>query len=178
MKRLLPLALLCMMNAFGASFVFETLPPGGFHSGAPGELIGYGYVLENPDPTRYLLTTNFTAGSFANASVSSLFDFPVLAPGQTISLPFDPNTLAGLFTILLDAGAPIGFVNSGSFVVTGEFYDGDPFNGGTLSEAADDQVAGYEVTVTSAVPEPSFAALTGLIVAAGLLVRSRSSPAR
>lgn len=172
MKRLLALALLCMTSACGASFVFETLPAGGFLPGTPGASLLYGYVLENPDPTRYLLTTNFTAGSFANASVSSLFDFPVLAPGQTISL-FDPNTLAGLFAILLDAGAPVGFVNSGSFVVSGEFYDGDPLNGGAFSAAADDQIAGYEVTVTAAVPEPSFAALTGLILATGLLVRSR-----
>ena len=64
-------------------------------------------------------------------------------------------------------------MNSGSFVVSGEFYDGDPLNGGTFSEAAADQIAGYEVTVTAAVPEPSFAALTGLILATGLLVRSR-----
>ena len=56
MKRFFALALLCMTSACGASFVFETLPAGGFLSGTPGASLLYGnwafsggYVAETGD---------------------------------------------------------------------------------------------------------------------------------
>ena len=60
------------------------------------------------------------------------------------------------------------FVNSGNFTLSGQWYDGDPFNGGNLIADATDTLLPYSATVTgtSSVPEPSsFLLLVSGIVA-------------
>jgi len=57
-----------------------------------------------------------------------------------------------------DEGAPSGFVNSGDFTLSGQWYDGDPFNGGNSLADATDSLLPYTATVTGSlgsVPEPS-----------------------
>ena len=57
-----------------------------------------------------------------------------------------------------DAGAPVGFVNSGNFVLSGEWWTGDPLNGGSFIANAPDIALAYSATVaepTTATPEPS-----------------------
>jgi hypothetical protein len=147
-----------------STFSFQTIPSDGILSGSPGSTLDYGYIIENPDPNLYLMTTNFTAGTFDHATVSSLFDFPVLAPGQTLTVPFDPMSQAGLFEIQLDLNAPNGVVDSGAFVISADFYNGDPSSGGgTFVNSADDQIQGYTVIVT---PEPSYTAATAIVLLA------------
>jgi hypothetical protein len=64
----------------------------------------------------------------------------------------------GLYELLWDVSAPVGFVNSGNFTLSGEWWDGDPLNGGNFIADAPDIALPYLATVgqgSSTVPEPS-----------------------
>jgi len=68
----------------------------------------------------------------------------------------------GLFELQWDQSAPAGFVNSGNFVLSGQWWDGDPLNGGSFIAGAVDTAAAYSATVsspTTSTPEPSGALL-------------------
>jgi hypothetical protein len=75
----------------------------------------------------------------------------------------------GLCELQWDPSAPVGFVNSGDFILSGQWYEGDPFNGGNYIADATDTLLPYSAAVTgsvSGVPEPSsFLLLAGGIVA-------------
>ena len=151
------------------TFSFQILPSGGAVAGPPGSTVGWGYWITNQDPTNWLVTTGVSPGSFQHGAVdTSIFDFPVLGPGQSRIQPYDPTNLLGLFQFTWDPSAPVGFVNSGNVVVSAEFWDGDPFGGGSLLATATDASAAYSVTAIAAgpstVPEPS----TVLLLASGL----------
>jgi PEP-CTERM motif len=104
---------------------------------------------------------------------SSIFDFPILAPGATVTATYNEATFAGLFQLTWDVTAPSGFTNIGTFVLLGQFYDGDPFAGGTPLDTTFQQLASYSATVgTAPVPEPTALLLMGT-GAAGLLLRCR-----
>src|SRR5437870_5514597 len=72
------------------TYTFSISPPGGAIAGPAGSNIGWGYSITNQDPTDWLVTTNFQAGLFQNGTTSALFDFPILSPGSTVTVPFDP----------------------------------------------------------------------------------------
>lgn len=157
-SRLIAILLLCSATPLLAgSFVFTLIPADGVLSGPPGSTLGYGYTLTNPDPVLWLMTTNLSAGSFAFATATSLFDFPILAPGQTVTVPYSQALGTGLYEITIDPGAPDGFINTGAFVLSADFYDGDPLLDSGFNSPADDQVANYRVTSTAStsVPEPN-----------------------
>src|ERR1035437_6525673 len=97
-----------------ADVLFTLLPADGNVFGSPGSTVGWGYSLANNDPTNWFLTILLNSDSFANGTPSLLFDFPIVAPGATVSVPYDPGT-AGLYELTWDIGAPVGFVNSGNF---------------------------------------------------------------
>jgi hypothetical protein len=64
----------------------------------------------------------------------------------------------GVFELQWDPSAPVGFVNSGNFVLSGEWWDGDPLNGGSFIADATDTALPYSAIVgapASGVPEPS-----------------------
>lgn len=124
-------------------------------SAGVGETIGWGYEITN-NSTEYYVSTALNADTFQWALPLALFDFPVLAPGATISQAFVAD-LAGLFQMTWEAAAPDGFVNTGVFVLSGDFYNGDPLSGGSFLAAAPDAVANYTALMQSAtaVPEPS-----------------------
>ena len=67
-----------------------------------------------------------------------------------------------------NASAPGGSVDSGNFVLSAQWYDGDPFNGGNYIADAPDTNAAYSATVigsgATSVPEPGsiFLIITGL----------------
>jgi hypothetical protein len=163
--------LLFLAGPVSADIVFTTIPADGNVSGAPGSLVGWGYSITNTDPSDWFLSTDLNSDSFSNGTPTLLFDFPEVAPGATVTEAFDPMNSIGLFELQWDPSAPIGTVNSGNFVLSGELWDGDPFNGGTFIADALDTSATYTATVTGSggSPEPgSFPLLvSGLAVMIG-----------
>jgi hypothetical protein len=143
-----------------------TLLPGSNISGEAGSTIGWGYTLIN-DSTDWLVLTEISAGGFFNATPDlTLFDFPILAPGTSWSVAYNPTVPQGLFQLTWDALAPVGFTNSGLVVLSAELWDDDPLAGGSFISAAPDSTAAYSATVTARarVPEPA----TWLLMATGL----------
>lgn len=157
---------------------FGLLPADGAISGAPGSTVGWGYTIVNPDPTNWLSLTGSSADVFLNATPdASVFDFPVLMPDSTLSVPY--NGISGFFLLTWDATAATGFVNSGTFVVSAEWYDGDPFANGQFVESAPDQSALYSATVTGGgpvpVPEPASLALLAIGIVGIAITRRRKT---
>src|SRR5579864_6227037 len=111
--------LLSLVCPDSAAILFSVIPADGNVSGPPGSLVGWGYSLMNTDSLNWFLSTNLNSDSFANGTPTSLFDFPTVAPGATVTEAFDPVNSIGLFELQWDAGAPPGFVNSGNFVLSG-----------------------------------------------------------
>lgn len=135
--------------------------------GVAGSTVGWGYQITNHS-SDYFVASALNADSFQWGSPLSLFDFPVLAPGATVSQNFSAN-LAGLFQLSWDALAPEGSSNSGLFMLSGDFFSGDPLAGGQFIAAAPDAVASYSATLQpgSQIPEPG--ALLLSLTALGLL---------
>jgi hypothetical protein len=159
---LLSLGLCCIVPAFADSllYTFATIPLDGEISGNLGDTIGWGYEIDNLDPNNWLVATNLDAGSFTGASAASVFDFPILAPGEDLVVPFDPIAGNGLYEVVWDAGTAPGGSNQGVFTLSADWYDGDPTAGGNYIESAPDQLQSYTVTLdSSSAPEPASAAL-------------------
>ncbi|HLK66556.1 MAG TPA: hypothetical protein VKU19_24145 [Bryobacteraceae bacterium] len=154
--------LLLSTGPLSADAVFTLLPPDGNVFGAPGSLVGWGYSLTNTDPSDWFMSSDLNSDSFSNGTPTLIFDFPILAPGATVTEVFDPVNSIGLFELQWDPSAPAGFVNSGNFVLRGQLWDGDPLNGGSFIADAIDTAVAYSATVsssTTSTPEPSCALL-------------------
>jgi hypothetical protein len=137
---------------------FDLIPASGAISGPPGSTIGWGYSITNESASDWLVTVGLNADSFLNGTPSLLFDFPALAPTAAKTMPLDEATGAGLYMLTWDSSAPVGFVNSGTFVLNAQWWDGDPLNGGSYMMDALDTSQVYSATVsqtTGVVPEPS-----------------------
>jgi hypothetical protein len=159
---------LAVIQPASADVIFTLLPANGNVFGPPGSLVGWGYSLQNTDAANWFMSTGLNSDSFANGTPTLLFDFPILGPGGIATQAFDPLNSLGLFQLQWDVSAPVGFVNSGTFVLSGELWDGDPLNGGSFIAAAPDVGAAYSAGVTSptgVVPEPSSFMLLGSALA-------------
>lgn len=153
------------------AYSFGLIPGNGSVAGPPGSTVGWGYSITNLNPIGgdWLVTTSVSAGLFLNGTPNaSVFDFPVVAPATTITVPFSPVVTAacpsppcGLYGLTWNAGAPVGFTNTGNFVLGAEFWTGDPLAGGTFVAAAPSATQPYSATV---VPEP----LSCLLLVTGL----------
>jgi hypothetical protein len=174
---LVPLALLVFSTSAFAdlTYTFSTDPPSGNIQGPAGSTIGWGYSITNNSATDWLVTTSIAADAFSDgvADASPFFDIPTIAPLSTASLPYDPSTDTGLYALTWDASAPMGFVDSGVFTLSADWYTGDPFAGGTFDQHAADETANYSATVgpaaVASVPEPISA---GLLLTMVLLLLS------
>jgi hypothetical protein len=156
-------------RADSLTFTFATIPVSGDISGPAGTTIGWGYTITNNSATDWLVTNSLSADLFMNGIPDATpFNLPIVAPGATVSQAyvFDPVNPLGLYQLTWDPAAPVGFVNSGTFIVSAQFFTGDPGAGGVLDVNAPDASAPYSATVTGgmAVPEPG----TLLLLATGL----------
>jgi hypothetical protein len=144
-------------QALPFTFTFGLQPPGGVISGAPGQLIGWGYTLTNTDSVNWFVPTQLSASSFSlGAPDAGYFDFPILGPGLGASTAFDPVAGAGLFGLQLHAADLPGQSESGQFTLGGEWWSGDPLAGGMFLQASDRALAPFTVQVAGAgVPEPA-----------------------
>lgn len=159
--------------AFGATqgraasdWTFATIPADGAIAGPAGSTIGWGYTIANLDPLNWLSLSALSADLFAQATPTLLFDFPVLAPLSSVTVDYAAGS--GLFEITWDTGVTIGHVETGQFLASADWYDADPFGGGTRLAAADDIGAAYSARVagdSTPLPLPSTLSLLAIAVA-------------
>jgi len=133
-------------------------------SGPAGSTVGWGYSITN-DSTNYLDITGIDSDLFLAADGtpdSSIFNFPNVAPGQTVVQVYDPADLLGLFQFTWNSDVPVGTTETGNFTLYGAFCSGsDPFCADDLSVPSVALAsAAYSATVTAptggpSVPEPS-----------------------
>jgi hypothetical protein len=172
------LALLCINVPVRADlFSLSTLPASGDVSGPPGSTIGWGYSISN-NSSDWLLTTALNSGSFLELDAAIvpnpniLFDFPIIAPGATVIQSY-VSGVSGLYEITWDPLAPLGFVNSGQFDLSGELFNANPTSPGAIDLGpGPDLMASYMATV---VPEPLSATLVLNACAIAVFLRLKSS---
>jgi hypothetical protein len=177
--------LLATQAARADSLSFTTLPNPGNVSGTAGSTVGWGYSITNDSASDYLDISAIDSDLFAATDGipdASIFTFPNLAPGQTISQAYDPADALGLFQFTWNAGLPAGTTEAGQFTLYGAFCDPsvDFFcaeDGTVLSTAL--ASAAYSATVipssSTPVPEPSsFLLLFSGLCGIGLLTRRSS----
>ena len=160
-------------------YTFDLLPADGNIAGLPGSTVGWGYSIENQSASLWLVTTGLDGGAFQHGTPSSIFDFPDIGPGQTVTVPFNATTSTGLYQLIWDATAPAGFVNTGTFLLDAEWWDAAPQKGGNPVMSAPSATQFYTATVAGPVPEPatiSVVALAALVFS--VLVRRNSSVSR
>lgn len=144
-------------SAHADSFTFSPMPANGNISGPAGSTVGWGYSIANQSSSDWLVTTDLTADPFLHGTPELLFNFPSIAPGQTVTESFNSTIPTGLYELAWDSNAPASFSNSGDFVLSAEWWTGDPLSGGAFITDAPDASDPYSATVggSSAVPEPS-----------------------
>lgn len=176
-KVLLALCLFAIPALPADIYNFNSLPADGNIAGSPGETIGWGYSLQNQSSALWLVTTELNSSGFLNSTPKLIFDFPAVAPGASVTLPYDPSSGAGLYEMTWAASAPLGFVNSGTFDLSAQWWSGDPLPGGSLVSSALDAFQSYSATVT---PEPSSIGLAGfaLLSLLGLIAARKSGEDR
>ena len=173
--------LVAIKPAFADDLTLSLLPASDI-SGPAGSTIGWGYSITN-NTLNWVETDNLNAGIFLNGTPASAFDFPILAPMSVVTEEFSSVATGscsappcGLYELTWDSGAPVGFVNSGTFTVSADYFDGDPNDpSSTDLGPAPDMTADYSATVSSpgSVPEPSALMLLGTIIAALTLYSRR-----
>lgn len=164
--------LICAKALPADSFQFSLIPESGSVAGSSGTSVGWGYSITNQSSADWLATTDLTSDPFLNGTPTLLFDFPTIAPGQTVTELFNTSTATGLYELTWDSGAPDGFVNTGNFVLSAQWWDGDPLSGGAEIAAAPDASVAYSATASAVVnnaPEPS----AWLLVGSGLIFLMR-----
>jgi hypothetical protein len=158
-------------------WTFVTLPTDGIISGIRGQHIGWGYSITNLSLTDWLVVTDLQVSQpFENATSTSLFDIPILSPGETRTLPY--AVVEGLVGIQWNLDAPLGFENAGTFTLESFWFDGDPFDGGNLVDNAGLRSQPFRAIVaSSAVAEPSsaFVFLIGILSSGSVARRRRHS---
>ena len=169
MKKLVLTVILAVAPAMAADlYTFNVQPAGGNIQGNAGTTIGWGYSIQNQSSSLWLSTTGLNADTFQNGTPNLIFDFPDVAPGATVSVPFDASTAAGLFELTWNSTALLGFTNVGTFNLSADWYSGDPLSGGTLVAAALTESQPYSATVT---PEPATIGMVGFMLVSVVWVK-------
>ena len=155
-------------------YTFTALGPTQVESLA-GSVTAWGYSIANQSSSLWLVTTDLNAGTFQYATPTTLFDFPDIAPGTTATVLYNPLSSAGLFQILWDPATPAGFVNSGSFNLGAQWWNGDPLAGGAFVSQAPGANQPYSVSLT-ATPEPAGSLL--MVIGLSVVALALSPPVR
>jgi hypothetical protein len=142
--------------SFADSYNFNLIPADGNVAGPAGSIVGWGYSITNQSSQYWLVTVGLSADPFQHGTPNAIFDFPDLAPGDNATENFDPNGPTGLYELTWDSDAPLGFVNSGMFTLSAQWWTGDPLNGGTYVMDAPDTMQAYSASVSgTSTPEPT-----------------------
>jgi hypothetical protein len=131
-----------------------SLIPSADISGPAGSTIGWGYQLVNEDPDNWLAPKFLDAGPFEHAFPFAIFDFPILAPLETVTVAYNFSLFQGLYELTWDPAPPPAFVNAGIFTITADWYDADPLAGGGILLMDDTRSADYTATLAP-IPEPT-----------------------
>lgn len=154
--------LLSTSSAMAYSWSFDVVSPD--LSGAPGETLIWEYTIRNYELDVWLNLYQIDSSDWEyGIPDASYFDYPFVAPGETVSSLISDDIF--LFSFTWDNDAPIGSFNVGEFSLTGEWYDSDNI----LLLSNDTKFAEYSATVVpssnNVIPEPS----TLLLLCSGLL---------
>lgn len=152
-------ALLFFAAQATAADIYTFAVPAGVNVTTPGgaTVTGWGYSLRNKSSSLWLVSLRLSAPAFQYASPEGLFDFPDIAPGGSVTVPYDFGSGTGLYQTTWDASVPRGFVNSGSFLLEAQWWSGNPLAGGRFVSQAPNASQPYSASLNP-VPEP--AALT------------------
>ena len=172
---LMPLALLASALC-KADVVFETVPQSGAITVTPLETVGWGYSIQNLTGD-YLLPIGLANSGLLYGSLTDIFDYPVVDPGQTAYQSYSFNSPGGfgnslgLFEYSAPADLPVGLDQTGMFTLTYQFYDANPdLNAGASPIGGSENITANFDVAAIATPEPSTLPLT-LAIAAIILAR-------
>ena len=145
-----------------------TLFPGADISGPAGSTIGWGFTIDNLSSSTLMLV-NLSADVFQHATPNAnIFSLPLVDPNSMLTVDYNPGT-DGLYELTWYSDAPIGFINSGTFLVSAEWCDPTL----TVCTSAPNQSAGYSATVTASTTIPEPATLVLLCTGLGVMAVSR-----
>ena len=179
---LLIAVVLLTVSAVADDIALTLLPLSGDIAGQSGSTIGWGYTITN-NTALWIQTEAVSSDAFLNGTPNLIFDFPAVGPGSFVTLDFSlvvtgscSSPPCGLYSLTWDTTAPGGFVNSGTFIVSSDFYSCDPSDPScTDLGPAPDASALYSATVTgSGIPEPtSLLLMMSGVAGLGLQLRRR-----
>jgi hypothetical protein len=183
MLRAVCLASLGAALCFGDSVTFSAIPNANLASLKPSETSGWGYSIDNKT-SFYVLPLGLADSGVLFGSLSDIFDYPVVSPGQfafqtySYNAPGGWGNSLGLFEYAMPDTVPIGLDQSGFFTFTYQLYDGNPdldysarAVGSAIAQTVSfDVIAGDGSETVIATPEP--ASLWLLLGVTGVLVGS------
>lgn len=161
MKKAVFLVALCAIISMGNTSAnaslwdFSTIPANGAVSGPPGSTVKWDYHISNTNTNYWLLITVLGVDSFQHGDPYDAFDYPSIAPGSSAD--------GTLYEFTWYATAPVGFTNSGLFTLSAEFYDRDPFDGGSFVSSAGDDISKPYTANAVPVPPSIFLMASGLV---------------
>lgn len=116
----------------------------------PGGKTGWGYAIKNNSPTKWLYVHDIKMLGNVSTLVTpdnGVFNYPLIAPGSSIVALISGGH--GLGSVSVDASAAPQPVLTGSFVLTGDWWSGDPQKTGTLLCSAGTQSSPYGLVVVT-----------------------------
>jgi hypothetical protein len=159
-----------------------TLPGGGTISGTPGETVGWGYSITNNSSTDWLQPENLISDSFpSDLEPNAIFDYPEIAPLQTVTELFSTSVLngacvsldCGVFEVVIPITAVAPATVTGTFTIQAEYFadSAESIDDGPASSLSADYTLNV-VSASTATPEPG--TITMLVTGLALVfVRKR-----
>jgi hypothetical protein len=164
-----------------AAPILQLSPPGGALTGAPGQVVGWGFTLTNTSDFLVVTSADYVTatplGTFTD--FISGFNFIVAGPvpeSSTVSQSFDASSFTGIGSFLIDPGAVAGALSTGVIRLTYDLYSVSP-NDPLFDPATDLRSGGLSLDAdasvqVSATPEPASWILMGASMA-GLVIGRR-----